>query len=284
MLTAHRCPDGGTSSPFSCLTERPSTKGYTTKWCRRLAACPSGKLGSTSSPAAPILPPGFTPKYSLLSTIDIFVASEATKTNAASSEGGRGWSVARATTIITSKTLARFRALAQNQARRGGWKLKVFTDQELHPPLARQQASPAFSSDPTNAQSWERSQAASAPPCNASKWVLWRCNPPCVVAFWMHNVPWHANQPSQARPQGRDRSSHRLGLCRPSHLPFFQLSGNGSPSKQSTQHQSQSKIHSQTATQSAPHCTLVKHAKDPGISTFSLKKMGKLVSFCGGPS
>jgi len=49
-----------------------------------------------------------------------------TKTNAASSEGGRGWSVARAATIITSKTLARFRALAQNQARRGGWKLKVF--------------------------------------------------------------------------------------------------------------------------------------------------------------
>jgi len=212
------------------------------------------------------------------------VASQATKTNAASSEGGRGWSAARVTAIFTSKMLARFRALAQNQARGGGWRLNVFADKELHPPHARQQASPAFSSDPINEQSWERSQAASAPPCNASKWVLWRCNPPCVVAFWMHNVPWHANQPSQARPQGRDRSSHRLGLCRPSHLPFFQLSGNGSPSKQSTQHQSQSKIHSQTATQSAPHCTLVKHAKDPGISTFSLKKMGKLVSFCGGPS
>jgi len=102
-------------------------------------------------------------------SIAICCCSETTKTNAASSEGGRGWSVARATTIITSKTLARFRALAQNQARRGGWKLKVFTDQELHPPHARQQASPAFSSDPTNRQSWEGSQAASSPPYNASK-------------------------------------------------------------------------------------------------------------------
>jgi len=97
------------------------------------------------------------------------VASDTIKTNAANSEGGRGWSVARATTIFTSKTLARFRALAQNQARRGGWKLKVFTDQELHPPLARQPASPAVSSDPTSTQSWESSQAASSPPCNASK-------------------------------------------------------------------------------------------------------------------
>jgi len=68
VLTAHQCPNGGTSSPFSCLTER----AYTTKWCRRMAACPSGKLGSTSSPAAPVLPPGFTPKYSLLSTVGIF--------------------------------------------------------------------------------------------------------------------------------------------------------------------------------------------------------------------
>ena len=102
-------------------------------------------------------------------SIAICCCPETTKTNAASSEGGRGWSVARATTIITSRKLARFRALAQNQARRGGWELKVVTDQELHPPHARQQASPAFSSDPTNRQSWEGSQAASSPPCNASK-------------------------------------------------------------------------------------------------------------------
>jgi len=53
MLTAHRCPNGGTSSPCFCSMERPSTIGCTTKWCRSLAACPSGKLGSTSSPAAP---------------------------------------------------------------------------------------------------------------------------------------------------------------------------------------------------------------------------------------
>jgi len=32
----------------------------------------------------------------------------------------------------------------------GGWKLKVVTDQEFHPPPARQQALPAFSSDPTS--------------------------------------------------------------------------------------------------------------------------------------
>jgi len=53
MLTAHRCPNGVTSSPCFCSMERPSTIGCTTKWCRSLAACPSGKLGSTSSPAAP---------------------------------------------------------------------------------------------------------------------------------------------------------------------------------------------------------------------------------------
>jgi len=42
------------------------------------------------------------------------VASEATKTNAASSEGGRGWSIVRAAAIFTSKMLARFGALAKN--------------------------------------------------------------------------------------------------------------------------------------------------------------------------
>jgi len=129
-------------------------------------------------------------------SVAICCCSEATKTNAASSEEGRGWSVARAAAIITSKALARFRALAQNQARRGGWKLKVFADQELHPPHARQQASPAFSSDPTNGQSWKGSQAASAPPCNASKWVWQRCNPQHVAAFWRHSAPWCMHQPS----------------------------------------------------------------------------------------
>jgi len=87
------------------------------------------------------------------------VASEATKTNAASSEGGRGWSVARATTIFTSKTLARFRALVHNQARGGGgWRLNVFTDKEFHPPSARLQALPAFSSDLTSKPSWGSSR------------------------------------------------------------------------------------------------------------------------------
>jgi len=129
-----------------------------------------GKLGSTSSPAAPRFPPGFTPKQSIVVFLLLsVVASEATKTNAASSEGGRGWSVARATAIFTSKMLARFRALAQNQARGGRWKLNVFADKEFHPPSARQPASPAISSDPTSKQSWERSQAAAAPPCNAPK-------------------------------------------------------------------------------------------------------------------
>ena len=62
MLTAHRCPSGGTSSPCVCSMERASTIGCTTKWCRSLAACPSGKLGSTSSPAAPFSHQGLRPK------------------------------------------------------------------------------------------------------------------------------------------------------------------------------------------------------------------------------
>jgi len=78
------------------------------------------------------------------------VASEATKTNAASSEGGRGWSVARDAAIFTSKTLARFGALAHNQARGGRM------ETQCHPPSARPQVLPAFSSDPTSKPSWGR--------------------------------------------------------------------------------------------------------------------------------
>jgi len=78
------------------------------------------EIGSLVQPAAQLLQ--FSHQGLLLNNhcylpLLSFVASEATKTNAASSEGGRGWSVARATAIITSKMLARFRALAQNQAR-----------------------------------------------------------------------------------------------------------------------------------------------------------------------
>jgi len=52
---------------FSCLTERSSTNGHTTKWCRTWQLATPGKLGSTSSPTAPRFPPGFAPKQSLLS-------------------------------------------------------------------------------------------------------------------------------------------------------------------------------------------------------------------------
>jgi len=60
------CPpasNNGTSNQYSCSTERPSIRGYITAMAmmQDLAACPSGKLGSTSSPAAPRVPPGFAP-------------------------------------------------------------------------------------------------------------------------------------------------------------------------------------------------------------------------------
>jgi len=48
------------------------------------------------------------------------VASDTIETNVAISEGGRGWSVARAVANISSKMLARSRALAQNQERGDG--------------------------------------------------------------------------------------------------------------------------------------------------------------------
>jgi len=86
--------------------------------------------------------------------------------------------------IFTSKTVARFGALAQNQAKGGGWRLNVLTDKEFHPPSARQQALPAFSSDPTSEPSWGKHQASCSPPCSASKWVLQRCTPLCVVVIW----------------------------------------------------------------------------------------------------
>jgi len=54
----------GTSNQCSGFTERPSSNGDIPTMVRMqdLAACPSGKLGSTSSPAAPRVPPGFVPK------------------------------------------------------------------------------------------------------------------------------------------------------------------------------------------------------------------------------
>jgi len=51
---------------------------------------------------------------------------------------------------------------------------------------------------------------------------------------------------------------------------------------QSTQHQSQSKIHSQKVTQSAPQ-PCVEHAKDTGVGTFSSEKLGKFAPFAAGP-
>jgi len=61
------CPPvshNGTSNQCACFTERPSNEGCITTMVMMqvLAACPSGKLGSTSSPAAPRVPPGFIPK------------------------------------------------------------------------------------------------------------------------------------------------------------------------------------------------------------------------------
>jgi len=194
--SALQCPTGTVANPFSCLTESFHCWMHH-KVVQELGSLPL--LASWGQPAAQLLQGShqglLLNDHSCLS-VAVCCCSEATKTNAASSEGWRGWSVARAAAIISSKTLARFRALAQNQARRGGWKLKVFADQELHPPHARQQALPAFSFDPTNRQSWEGSQNASSPPCNASKQVLWRCDPPHVVVFWKHNAPWCAHQPS----------------------------------------------------------------------------------------
>jgi len=61
------CPpvsNDGTSNQHSCSAERPSIGGCITAMAmmQNLAACPSGKLGSTSSPAAPRVPPGFAPE------------------------------------------------------------------------------------------------------------------------------------------------------------------------------------------------------------------------------
>jgi len=61
------CPpvsNNGTSNQWYCFTEGSSIIGYITTMVmmQDLAACPSGKLGSTSSPAAPRIPPGFIPK------------------------------------------------------------------------------------------------------------------------------------------------------------------------------------------------------------------------------
>jgi len=78
------------------------------------------RLASWGPPAAQLLQgshQGLLSNDHCCLSIAICCCSEATKTNAASSEGGRGWSVARTATIFTSKMLARFRALAQNQAR-----------------------------------------------------------------------------------------------------------------------------------------------------------------------
>jgi len=55
----------GASNQCAWFTERSSIKGYiiTMAMMQDLAACPSGKLGSTSIPAAPRIPPGFVPKH-----------------------------------------------------------------------------------------------------------------------------------------------------------------------------------------------------------------------------
>ena len=62
LLTALRCPT--TERPISALASlrgHPAVGASPPWWMQDLAACPSGKLGSTSSPAAPRVPPGFAP-------------------------------------------------------------------------------------------------------------------------------------------------------------------------------------------------------------------------------
>jgi len=49
--SALQCHTGGTSSPFSCSTERPSTNGCTTKWCRNLTACHAWQAGVHQQPS-----------------------------------------------------------------------------------------------------------------------------------------------------------------------------------------------------------------------------------------
>jgi len=90
-------------------------KGHSGAGALQLAT--PGKPGSTSSTAAPRLPPSFAPKQSSLSVclLPSVVASETAKTNAASSKGGGGQSVARTAANITSKTLARFRSMTQTK-------------------------------------------------------------------------------------------------------------------------------------------------------------------------
>jgi len=123
--SALQCPTGTLTNPFSCSTESAHC------WMRHKVVQELGslpRLASWGQPAAQLLQGSH---QSLLLndhcrlSVAVCCCSEATKSNATSSGGGRGWSVARATAVITSKMLARFRALAQNHARGGGWRLDV---------------------------------------------------------------------------------------------------------------------------------------------------------------
>ena len=130
---------------------------------------PPGKLGSLNSPAALRLSPASFLKLSLLSfCCYLSLLLQVNEINTSSPGGGRGWSVVRTTTNITSKMFARLRATAQKEAR-GRADLNISIDKKFHPPSTLQQALPAFCSDFTSKRSWLEHQAACSPPCNATK-------------------------------------------------------------------------------------------------------------------
>jgi len=122
-----------------------------------------GKLGSTSSPAAPSSHQGLLLNDQLLSFYCylLLFLKPPRPMPPAQKEGEDG----ALPGLLPSSPPEHLQGLGPwPRTKQGGrMELNVFTDKEFHPPSAHPQASSAFSSGPTNRQSWERSQAASSP-------------------------------------------------------------------------------------------------------------------------
>jgi len=285
LNSTHQCPANGTSSLCFCSTERPSISGYTTKWCRSWQLA---RLASWGQPTAQLLQDShqgllLNAHYFLSIAICSIVASEATKTNATSSEGGRGWTERCHSGLLPSsppKMLARFRALTQNQARgEDGDPMSLQTRGSILPVLVNRLCLPSLLIPPSN-------HPGGSPRLPARRHAMHpnrscRNVVHCALLSFV-DIVFHGIQASLLECLFKWRIGPTTAWDSAGHHVRHSPS---CPVMEVLQCIPHSISHSPGFTTKKQHSlchSLVKHAKDAGVSTFSGEKLGKLVPFVAG--
>jgi len=209
------------------------------------------------------------------------VASEATKTNAASSEGGRGWSVARATAIFTSKTLARFRALAQNQARgEDGNSMSLHAMSSILPVLVCGLCLPSLLIPPTDSLG----RGPRLPPRRHAMHPNRSCGDAVHCALLpFGDMMLHGMQTILLKRLLKGGKDPATAWASAGHHIRHSSSCPMMEALQCSLHGTSQSPRFTTKKWHSLHHSLVKHAKDTGVSALPVEKLGQLVPFAAGP-